>query len=151
MKRFPALLAACLFSLLVPSAACQGQESDTAASTGYPRAMLGKPYTPMLGDLIALSTSELLSAFKGFSDSPAIAIYDRDAKRIVVIEYGSKSTLDGAKKAIDEMREAMKPKMMIVGSVYKLSLDGADFGYIYSHEGKELVRWEDGKYTVEGE
>jgi len=121
------------------------------ATTEYPRATLSKPYAATLGDLIALNTSELITSFKSMSDAPTIAIYDRDAKKIVIIQYGSRSSLDGAKKGIDDMRKSMGSIMQIVGGVYKVTIAEADFGYIYSHDGKELVRWEDGKYTVAGE
>src|SRR5467141_1401538 len=92
MKLVSPVLAVCLFSLLIPPPACTGQENEQGTTTGYPKAVLVKRYTPMLGDLIALSASELISAFKGFSDAPAIAIFNRDAKKIVIIVYGSRST-----------------------------------------------------------
>lgn len=95
------------------------QQATESAAPTYPKADLSKPFAPTLGDVIAQSLADLVTAAKRSTDPPTLVVYDRDAKKIAVLIYGSKTTLDEA-----------------------------DFGYLYYHGGKNLISWEDGKYTV---
>jgi len=68
-----------------------------------PRAILMKPYTPQLGDMIALTTAQLMTGLKTIN-VPTLTVYDRDVKRIGILVYGQKSTLDYADATLDGRR-----------------------------------------------
>lgn len=146
MKRHSLLLAFALLLLIVTPPTSVGQ-----GSAPHPAAVLSKPYTPTLGDMVALSMSELMTALKGDMDAPSIAIYDREAKKVAVLVYGSKRTIDGAKESLDRMREKMEARSAIVGELYQVTLSTSDFGFVYYNGTKEIVRWEEGKYVVAAE
>ena len=151
MRRTFFALASGLSALLFCPPVSVSQVPTEQAARAYPKAILSNPFTPTLGDMIALSTSELVTSLRSGAYDPTIAIYDREAKRIAIIVYGSRSTLDGAKKSLDEVRSQMQSRSAMIGSLYHVTLSEADFTYIYYHGQVELVRWEDGKYTIGGE
>jgi len=114
-----------------------------------PRAILMKPYTPQLGDMIALTTAQLMTGLKTIN-VPTLTVYDRDVKRIGILVYGQKATLDRAKATLDGLRESMTGMMDAVGENYGVSLDEKDFEYAYydATSGRELVHWANGTYTI---
>jgi hypothetical protein len=151
MRQALSLSVACMVLLLASPTLSTSQETAGGTTKGYPTAVLSKPFTPMLGDMIALSVGELVTALKQYADAPTIAVYDRDANKIALIMYGGRSTLDGAKSSMDDARKLMQARIPIIGNLYHVTLAEANFAYVYYHDEKVLVRWEDGKYTVAGE
>jgi len=136
---------AALFWIGFPSRPVSSQEKTPAR----PRAVLTKPYTPQLGDMIALTTAQLMTGLKTIN-APTLTAYDRDAKRIGIFVYGQKATLDRAKAALDGLRDGMTGMIDVVGEIYGVKLDEKDFEYAYYDvaTGKELVHWADGTYTI---
>jgi len=150
MKRTSPILAAGLLTVLwFTTGECQAANVDETPT--YPAAVLTKPYAPVLGDMIALNTSELLTALRANTDPPTVAIFDRDAEKVAVCVYGTRGTLDAGKKTLDLVREKMRILSPMIGYAYHVTLKTEGFGYIYFSNDKELVRWEDGKYTVASE
>lgn len=147
MKRRVAIVAAvaALFWIGCLSRPVSSQEKTPAR----PRAILTKPYTPQLGDMIALTTAQLMTGLKTIN-APTLTAYDRDAKRIGIFVYGQKATLDRAKGTLDGLREGMTTMIDVVGEIYGVKLDEKDFEYAYfdAATGKELVQWADGTYTL---
>lgn len=123
--------------------------SSQERASARPRAILTKPYTPQLGDMIALTTAQLMTGLKTIN-APTLTVYDRDAKRIGVFVYGQKATLDRAKTALDGLRDGMTSMIDAVGEIYGVKLDEKDFEYAYydAANGKELVHWANGTYTL---
>jgi len=129
---------------------CSSQPvSSQQKAPARPRAILTKPYTPQLGDMIALTTAQLMTGLKTIS-APTLTYYDRDAKRIGVYVYGQKATLDRAKSTLDELRDGMTGMIDAVGQIYGVKLDEKDFEYAYydAATDKELVHWADGTYMI---
>lgn len=147
MKRLTitAALAVGLLCLLFGSRSGQSQE----ASPARPRAILTKPYTPQLGDMIALTTGQLLTSLKTVT-APTLSVYDHEAKKVGIVVYGKKATLDAAKATLDGIRDSMTTMRDIVGAIYGVTLDEKDFEYAYYDiaSGAELVHWADGTYTL---
>jgi len=114
-----------------------------------PRAILTKAYTPQLGDMIALTTAQLMTGLKTIN-APTLTVYDRDTKRIGILVYGQRATLDRAKATLDGLRESMAGMFDAVGAIYGVTLDEKDFEYAYydAASGRELVHWVDGTYTI---
>ena len=129
---------------------CSSQPVSSQEKTpARPRAILTKPYTPQLGDMIALTTAQLMTGLKTIN-APTLTIYDRDAKRIGILVYGPKATLDRAKSTLDGLRGNMAWMTETVGAIYGVTLDEKDFEYSYydTASGRELVHWVDGTYTI---
>lgn len=147
MKREFAIVGAvvALFGICCSSRPVSSQEKTPAR----PRAILTKPYTPQLGDMIALTTAQLMTGLKTIN-APTLAYYDRDAKRIGIYVYGQKATLDRAKTTLDGLRDGMTGMIDAVGEIYGVRLDEKDFEYAYydAANGKELVHWADGTYMI---
>ena len=99
--------------------------------------------------MIALTTAQLMTGLKTIN-APTLTVYDREAKRIGILVYGQKATLDRAKSTLDGLRQNMAWMIETVGAIYGVTLDEKDFEYIYydSASGRELVHWADGTYTI---
>ena len=119
------------------------------APAPYPKADLSKAYTPTLGDILALTTSGLLTSLRSIA-LPTLTAYDRETGKILIAVYGKRPSLDVAKKTLDEVRTVMEPMAEVVGSVHQVTLGAHDFEYAYveSGTGKMLVTWIDGKYAL---
>lgn len=151
MRRTLALLLVALAALLWSPPTPSAQNSPGGGAPELPNADLAKPYAPVLGDLIALSTSQLITALKQGEGGPTIAVYDRDARKVLVITYGAWGGLDHAKASIDQTRKTLRADLQLIGPVYHVALQENAFAYAYYYQDKELVHWQDGKYSVEGE
>lgn len=147
MKRNGAIIAA--VAALLWFGCSSRPVSSQEKAPARPRAILTKPYTPQLGDMIALTTAQLMTGLKTIN-APTLTAYDRDAKRIGIFVYGQKATLDRAKATLDGLREGMTTMTDVVGAIYGVKLDEKDFEYAYydAANGKELVHWADGTYTL---
>lgn len=120
-----------------------------AAQPKYPHAALAKPFTPTLGDMIALSTGQYLTGLKAVS-APTITAYDRDSQKVQIAVFGQASTIDAAKKTLDDLRGGLDEG--VLGSIYHVGIEEKDFQFYYydvsGDQPKEVVHWADGQYSI---
>ncbi|HET9328872.1 MAG TPA: hypothetical protein VFQ05_19065 [Candidatus Eisenbacteria bacterium] len=121
------------------------QEAKTAKSA------LSKPYTPVLGEMIASTISGVLATSRTF-DGALTATYDKQADKIVVILMGSQNSVDGAKSTMDGFRKNAMP--VVAGAIqrqYGVTLnEDSQLLLVYQNRLKatEVVRRENGLYVV---
>lgn len=148
MKMF--LTAALFATLVLHSPAIAGTDPDTS-TTPPPRALLTKPYAPVLGEMIALTLSDFFATVK-LNDVPIMASYDRTTKKVEIIMFGSRASADGAKESVADFLAKGFPLIeAVVSSVYGPRLDEDQLRVIYYNRlnaNKEILRWEGGQYII---
>jgi hypothetical protein len=144
------LLAVCCLTLVVGNSTIASAQ-EGATEKAKPKKSMAMPYTPTLGELLALSASQLLATMKPF-DAPVMVAYDRDAKNLEVGIFGIQSSVDWAKKSVEEFRQKAVPLIQFVAlEGYGVELTDEDITIVYlnrTSENAEVLRREKGKYIV---
>ncbi len=145
-----ALIAVFLAALAAHSPALAATDPDTS-TTPPPRALLTKPYVPVLGEFIALTLSDFFATAK-IVDSPIMASYDRATKKVEIIMFGVRASADGAKESVGDFLTKGLPLIeAVTSSVYGVRLDEDQFRVIYYNrlkENEEVLRWDGGQYII---
>jgi hypothetical protein len=110
---------------------------------------LDSPYTPKLGDFLALELSAGFASLKTI-DAPIIVSYDLEKKKLLVLVVGSRAQPADAKETIEKLAE-----LVALMSPSALKERGVAIGddnviYIYRNKSKresDLLKRENGKYT----
>ena len=130
--------------------AIAASDPDTS-TTPPPRALLTKPYAPVLGEMIALTLSDFFATAK-LIDSPIMASYDRATQKVEIIMFGVRASADGAKESVSDFLAKGFPLIeAVVSSVYGPRLDEDQLRVIYYNRlnaNKEILRWEGGQYII---
>jgi len=143
-----AVVASTLLGGSLPAVA--GSDPDTS-TTPPPRAVLTKPYAPVLGEMMAFTLSDFFATAK-IVDSPILASYDKATKKIEIIMFGARASADGAKESVGDFLAKGLPLIeAVVSSVYGPRLDEDQLRVIYYNrlkENEEVLRWEGGQYII---
>jgi hypothetical protein len=110
---------------------------------------LDSPYTPKLGDFLALEISAGFASLKTI-DAPIIVSYDAEKKKLVVLVVGSRSQAADSKEIIEKLVELVA--LMSPASLKERGVPLGDDNVIYIYRNKakrdvDLLKREGGKYT----
>jgi hypothetical protein len=121
-----------------------------------PAAVLSKPQVSTLGDMIALSMTQLVQVVRAneswtFS-ADVIGSYDREASKIQVSVYGTRTSVDEAKAGLEYFRAKIFPVLAAqIAKTYRVTLTESDLTLAYFNRAqnfREIVRREANKYVV---
>lgn len=117
------------------------------AAGPIPAKELGSPARISMGEWKAMQLNAAFSfgLVKARFDAPMIATFDVQVKKIIVKVYGSRSTVEGAKESVEDVRA-------VISDLFRGELDDSNLEVIYfngasSTSPKEIVRREGGKYV----
>jgi hypothetical protein len=161
MKRFALVL--CTLGALASAAMAADNQAATPAT--LPAAVLTKPYTVMLGDMLASAMTQLVPVVKASEsfqwriDGQVVITYDHTSSKLVVSVfadppiggYGAPGVVDKAKASLEYFRGKVFPVIATsVGQTYGVSLNDTDLTLVYFNRGtmKEVIRREGAKYLV---
>lgn len=142
-----------LFGMAVSLASLMsGPAAGAQEAKSLAKPVLSKPYTPVLGEMIASTVSGVLATAKA-SESPLSVAYDKQLGKIVVVMMGTHGSVDGAKSAVDNFRKNAMPVIAdAIAKQYAVALDeDSQLLLVYQNRSKayaEVVRRENGQYVV---
>lgn len=118
------------------------------AAAPLPAKELASPARITMGDWKAMQLNTAFSSgmVKARFDAPVVATFDAEAKKLLVKIYGSRSTVEGAKESVEDLRA-------VIGDLFRGELDDSNLTIIYFTGGaasaspKEIVRREAGKFV----
>jgi hypothetical protein len=112
---------------------------------------LSRPYNPTVGEIIAADLFQVLVGMRPI-DSFTMVSYDKGSRTIVLSILGTESSVDRAKRSIEELRaKAVDPLLYRVEVAHGIRLEDADISIRYlnrTQEYREVVRREGGKYFI---
>ena len=112
---------------------------------------LARSYQPTVGEVLAADLFQVMVAIRATSDFTTVA-YDKTSRTIVLSILGGDSSVDGAKRAIEELRSKAIDRLSYrAESTLGVALEDADFTIRYlnrNQEYREVVRREGGRYVI---
>jgi hypothetical protein len=134
-----------LAALAIVLAPATGRAQDAH----HPPADLSKSYAATLGQMIALSATNILQTMRPV-DAPMLAIFNGEKIEIWVL--GVRSTTHGARETLDNFQEkGWAPLVAMIQALYGVKLTDHQVTVIYRNRGAddiEVIRLENGKYVT---
>jgi hypothetical protein len=153
MNRIVTLAALALLSssLSVPRLGHAATAAKPAPQTSAPaKSKLAKPYSLVVGEVVASNVSELITNFQ-MVRMPVLAAYDKDEDKIGILLFGESAGVDDAKQVLSAFRStALEPIREFIKYVQEIELTEEDFVLVYYDRNKNepVLEWRDGEYKM---
>jgi hypothetical protein len=144
--------------LLLTSVLPVGLHAQTTAQStlAKPTASLATPYPTTLGDMVARTMTEYMPVVQAMNpwnlSTPVVVAFDQQSQHLIVSVFGSRSSVDDAKAALEYFRSKVLPvTAAFVAQRHQATITDADLVLVYydrTQGPKEIIRRESEKYVV---